>query len=56
MDCLEYFYPRMVPGGIILTHDYSYLEGVKAAFGEFLSARAERVIELPTSQAMIVKL
>ena len=56
LDCLDYFYPRMVPGGVILTHDYSYLEGVKAAFVEFLSMRAERLIELPTSQAMIVKL
>lgn len=56
LDCLDYFYPRMVQGGVIMTHDYSYLDGVKAAFVEFLSTRAERLIELPTSQAMIVKL
>ncbi|WP_158743137.1 TylF/MycF/NovP-related O-methyltransferase [Acidisphaera sp. L21] len=53
--CLDYFYPRMLPGGIILSHDYSYLHGVKAAFVEFLVARPERVIELATSQAMLVK-
>ena len=53
--CLEFFYPRMVPGGIILTHDYSYLEGVRDAFTEFLSERPERVMELPSSQAMLVK-
>ena len=55
LDCLSYFYPRIVRGGIILTHDYSYLNGVKAAFVEFLSGRAERLIERSTSQAMIVK-
>jgi O-methyltransferase len=54
--CLEYFYPRMLTGGIIVTHDYSYLAGVKDAFAEFFRSRAERVIELPSSQAMIVKL
>ena len=54
--CLEFFYPRMTRGGIILTHDYSFLDGVKTAFDEFLDGRRERVIELSTSQAMIVKL
>ena len=29
---LEYFYPRMLPGGIIITHDYSTLPGVARAF------------------------
>ena len=56
LDCLAFFYPRMVPGGIILTHDYSYLIGVREAFTEFLSGRPETAIELPTSQAMLVKL
>jgi hypothetical protein len=54
--CLEFFYPRMAPGGIILTHDYSLLEGVKAACDRFLAQRPEMMIELPTSQAMLVKL
>ena len=56
LSCLEFFYPRMVPGGIILSHDFSYLEGVRAAFTEFLATRRESVIELPSSQAMLVKL
>jgi hypothetical protein len=46
----------MVRGGIILIHDYSYLGGVKEALVEFLNHHSERLIELPTSQAMIVKL
>lgn len=53
--CLEFFYPRMVPGGVILTHDYSYLAGVREAFAEFLLRRPERPMELPSSQAMLVK-
>lgn len=56
LSCLEFFYPRMVPGGIILSHDFSYLEGVRAAFTEFLASRRESLIELPSSQAMLVKL
>ena len=56
LGSLEFFYPRMMPGGIILTHDYSYLNGVRAAFTEFLATRRERAIELPTSQAILIKL
>jgi predicted O-methyltransferase YrrM len=55
LACLEFFYPRLVPGGVILTHDYSYLDGVRAAFDEFLSDKDEHAIELPTSQALLVK-
>lgn len=54
-DCLAFFYPRMVPGGVILSHDYSYLDGVRAAFEEFFADKPERPIELATSQAMLVK-
>jgi O-methyltransferase len=51
---LEFFYPRMVPGGIIIAHDYSILPGVSRAFAEFLGDERESVIELPTTQAMVV--
>ncbi|TLU74253.1 TylF/MycF/NovP-related O-methyltransferase [Lichenicoccus roseus] len=53
--CLEFFYPRMLPGGVILSHDYSYLDGVREAFQEYLADRPERVIELPSSQVMLIK-
>ena len=52
--CLEFFYPRMVTGGIIMTHDYSFLDGVREAFGEFMHGRVGQIIELPTSQALLV--
>jgi hypothetical protein len=52
--CLEFFYPRLVAGGIILSHDYSYLDGVREAFAEFCRGRSVQLIELPTSQAMVI--
>ncbi len=54
--CLEYFYPRMVPGGIMITHDFDILAGVRKAFEEFLADKPESLIEMPTTQCMIVKL
>ncbi|MFM9059585.1 MAG: TylF/MycF/NovP-related O-methyltransferase, partial [Planctomycetaceae bacterium] len=54
-QCLEYFFPRLVPGGILLSHDYSLLDGVRQAFDEFVVGRREKVIELPTTQCMLVK-
>ncbi len=53
---LDYFYPKMIPGGVILSHDYSILAGVKQAFTEFLADKPEKPIELPSTQCLIVKL
>jgi len=53
-DSLEFFYPRMNPGGIILSHDYAQAEGVHRAFDEFFASRPENVIKLPMSQCMVV--
>jgi len=52
--CLDFFYPRLVAGGVIMTHDYSYLDGVREAFRDFAKGRAMQLIELPTSQAILV--
>ena len=56
LECLRFFYPRMLPGGVILSHDYSYLDGVREAFAEFCADRPESPMELATSQAMLVKM
>lgn len=56
LACLEYFYPRMIPGGIMISHDYDLLAGVRQAFAEFLSDKPEGLIELSTTQCMVVKL
>jgi hypothetical protein len=55
LACLEYFYPRMHAGGILLSHDYSILTSVQRAFTEFLADKQENLIELPTTQCMVVK-
>ncbi len=52
---LNFFYDRMVPGGIIITHDYSIIPGVARAFERFMKGKPERVIELPTTQAFVIK-
>jgi O-methyltransferase len=56
LGCLEFFYPRMIPGGMMLSHDYSLLSGVREAFATFLKDKPEPLIELPTTQCMVVKL
>lgn len=53
--CLEFFYPRVLAGGIMISHDYSILPGVKRAFQDFFAARPEGIIELPTTQCLVVK-
>ena len=53
---LEYFYPKMVPGGVILSHDYSILAGVRKAFNEFIEDKPEALVELPSTQCVFTKL
>ncbi|HVX14978.1 MAG TPA: TylF/MycF/NovP-related O-methyltransferase [Pirellulales bacterium] len=55
LACLEYFYPRMVPGGVMISHDYGMLAGVQRAFHEFMADKPESIFEQPTTQAFIVK-
>jgi O-methyltransferase len=53
---LEFFYPRMLPGGVIISHDFAWAPNVQRAFTEFLDARPEPILELPGDQGMIVKI
>jgi O-methyltransferase len=53
---LEFFWPRMLPGGVLLSHDYLTCTGPRRAIAEFFSNRAEVVIELPGDQAAIARL
>lgn len=55
-DALDFFYPRMSKGGIILSHDYSYYDGVKKAFDEFFVDKPEPIIALCESQCLVVKM
>ena len=46
----------MISGGVIVSHDYSLLAGVEKAFQEFFADKPEEIIDLPTTQCMIIKL
>jgi O-methyltransferase len=53
---LDFFYPRMLPGGVILSHDFATCRGPHDALTEFFKDLPEPLIELPGDQAMVVKL
>jgi len=57
IDCLQYFYPRMSTGGIILGDDYGFMScpGARKAFDEFFADKSEMLFEIPNGQAMIIK-
>lgn len=53
---IEFFYPRMNKGGIIISHDYISAPGVRKAFDDFFKDKLEPIIEMSGSQCLIVKL
>jgi O-methyltransferase len=53
---LEWFYPRMSRGGILVSHDYDTSAGVNRAFAEFFADKPEPFFDLVGSQCMFVKL
>lgn len=55
LECLNIFYPRLVPGGIIISHDYSNLDGVRKAFEDFFKGIRNPVIEINETQCMVIK-
>jgi len=57
LACLQYFYPRTVPGGFLVLHDYNDcgVPGVKSAVDEFMQDKPESVLEIWDTQALIVK-
>lgn len=53
---LEFFYPRMLPGGRILSHDYGQCEGVWMAFDEFFADKPEKLQPMENTQVLIIKI
>jgi O-methyltransferase len=53
--CLEFLYPRMSSGGVIISHDYTTSAGVQQAFDEFFADKPEPVLPLCGSQCLVVK-
>jgi len=52
---LEWFYPRLNRGGILVSHDYDTSPGVNQAFAEFFADKPEPFFDLVGSQCMFVK-
>jgi O-methyltransferase len=54
-DSLQFFYPRVHPGGMFLIHDYLWAEGVREAVQEFFATRPEPILELAGAYCGIIK-
>jgi hypothetical protein len=59
---MEFFWDRIVPGGVIFSDDYGHSMGgmhhyeQKVAFDTFAASRGLEVLALPTGQALLVKI
>jgi len=55
-DCLEFFYPKMVSGGVMVFDDYEWkdCEGVKMAMDEFLTDKQKSVIVTALYQCVLI--
>ena len=57
-DCCDYFYPRMLVGGVMLFDEYAFASarGEKEAVDRFFADKPESPMTLPTGQAVVLKL
>jgi O-methyltransferase len=58
IDCVEYAYPRLVPGGIMIFDDYGFpsCSRSREAVDQVFASMREEPIYLPTGQALVIKL
>lgn len=56
-DTIEYFYPRMNPGGIIFCDDYGFTTcpGATRAIDEFLADKPEKMIQLSCGGGFLIR-
>lgn len=57
LDSIEFFYPRIPPGGILLCDDYLFTScpGATRACDEYLSDKPEKMLSLPAGGGFLVK-
>lgn len=56
-DTLEFFYNRMIPGGLLVCDDFGFenCPGANKAFIEFINNKPEEIIHLTTGTGFIIK-
>jgi O-methyltransferase len=54
-QALQFFYPRMDVGAMIVSHDYVEFPGVRQAFDSFFAQKPEPVLEMTGNQCLVVK-
>ena len=56
-DTLDFFYPRVNPGGVIVCDDYgsTLCPGARKAMDDFMADKPEAIFQIPTGQALVVK-
>jgi O-methyltransferase len=56
-DSLEFFWPRLVSGGIIILDDHGFVTcpGARTAALDFFANKPERVLDLTTGQGLVIK-
>ena len=57
IQAVEFFWPKLVSGGIVLIDDYAHrgFEPQKGAFDEFARAKEISILSLPTGQGMFIR-
>lgn len=53
-SALEYFHPRLIPGGFLIGDDYDDPH-LRRCFEAYFEARPDTVMELPWSQVMVIR-
>lgn len=58
IDCLEFLYPRMSRGAVVVFDDYGFpsCPGARRAVEQFFARRPEKPLALMTGQALVFKL
>jgi len=54
-EALTFFYPRMLRGGRIISHDYGHCSGVWQAVDEFFANKPEVLEPVGVSQVIVIK-
>ena len=57
-DALNFFWDKMVSGGIIILDDYGYANSTndqKAIHDKFANSKGVKILSLPTCQGLLIK-